>query len=89
MHIVDYVIVPIVVALISAGIPALLAIRKWRKENAEQHAVNVDSIAQQRMLLETIHDDVKDVRDDVKQVRSDLDRHIGEHEAMQNFRRVK
>jgi hypothetical protein len=89
LRLLEYVIVPIIVALITAGIPALLAVRKWRRENADQHAVNLGNIAQQRMLLETIHHDVRDVRDDVKQVRSDLDRHIGEHEALMPYRRVK
>lgn len=78
--------VPITVALITAVIPATITavvqVRRLRKENTQQHDQN-------HSLLKTIHEDVKDVRDDVKQVRSDLDRHLGEHDAMKPYRRVK
>lgn len=83
------IVVPICVALITAGIPAAMGFRKLRRENTEQHSTAIGHIEEQRMILNSIHDDVREVRNDMKQVRSDLDRHLGEHEASKPYRRVK
>ena len=83
------IIVPIIVALITAGIPAAMGFRKLRRENTEQHSTAIGHIEEQRMILEAIHTDVREIRHDVQGVRSDLDRHLGEHDALKPYRRVK
>jgi hypothetical protein len=84
--------VPITAAFVTASgavAAALVQLRRLRRENSEQHDRNMQRLDANHELLSTIHDDVREVRADVKQVRSDLDKHLGEHEAMQPFRRVR
>lgn len=91
MNAVDAV-VPISVAVITAAgasVAGIVQLVKLRKENTEQHATAVSHIEQTHRMISDMHQDVRDIRDDVQQVRSDLDRHLGEHEAMQPYRRVK
>lgn len=83
------VLVPVIVALITAGIPAWVAVHKWRHENAQQHAQNLDKLTHHNALLERVHLDVHEMKHDVKQVRSDLDRHLGEHDAQQTYKRLR
>lgn len=86
------IVVPITVAFIGAAgasVAGIVQLVKLRKENTEQHATAVSHIEQTHRMISEMHDDVRDIRSGVQQVRSDLDRHLGEHEAMKPYRRVK
>lgn len=61
------IIVPIVVAFIMAGIPAIVGFRRLRKENTEQHA-------QSYSLLESLDKSVN-------RVETKVDSHLGWHES--------
>lgn len=58
-------VIAVVVALITAGIPAVVALRRWRSENAEQHGRSM-------AVLERI--DVK-----IDKIDDRLDQHIDWH----------
>lgn len=73
----EVAIVPIVVALIAVS-PALVSMRKFRRENNSQHTETAQSF---QAVLSSIHNlDAK-----VDRVETKIDRHIGEHAGEQAF----
>jgi predicted negative regulator of RcsB-dependent stress response len=77
LHTVETTVVPIVVALIAAA-PAFLAVRRFRKENNNQHD-------ETSLSLEAVLSAVANLDNKVDRVESKIDRHLGEHDATQTF----
>lgn len=64
------IIVPVVVAFIMAGIPAIVAFQRLRKENTDQHAASFN-------VLENLDKTVN-------RVETKIDKHLGWHDGQEN-----
>lgn len=65
-------LVPVLIASITVGVPALLSLRKFRKENNTQHTETAHALSVMTELM-------TDVRSQVSEVATKIDEHIGEH----------
>lgn len=70
----DVAIVPILVAAITAGIPAMVSVRKFHKQNNEQHTETAHALSVLTDMLGNMDGKVSDVA-------TKIDQHIGEHRA--------
>lgn len=70
-------IVPIIVALIAVS-PALISMRKFRKENNSQHGETAQSFQAVLSSIQSLHSNVD-------RVETKIDRHLGEHDGQQAF----
>lgn len=73
------VFVPVLVALIASGIPAIVQGRKFRNENTSQH--NVVSAQ-----LKGIGATLKDLDTKIDRVETKVDEHIGRHKEKERLK---
>jgi len=70
----ETIIVPVIVALITAGIPASIAIMRMKRKNSEEHGKSFSLLTKLDKTVE--HIDTKLDRVDVK-----VEKHLGWHQG--------
>ena len=73
----EVAVVPIVVALIAVS-PALISMRKFRRENNSQHTETAQS-------FQAVLSSIRNLDNKVDRVETKIDRHLGEHDGQQGF----
>lgn len=73
------VVVPVIVALIVSGIPAIVQGRKFRNENTSQH----NSVTAK---LEGIGSTLKELDKTIDRVETKIDEHVGRHKENERLK---
>jgi hypothetical protein len=69
---IEKALIPVLVASITVGVPSIMGLRKFRKENNVQHTETAHALSVMTEILTNLDDKVS-------QVGTKIDEHLGEH----------